>query len=66
MVEARGVEPLSETPSAKASTRLADHLKFSDTLGRPAALHILETCLISPRRPVTRLQGQPAKCHLAP
>ena len=28
MVEARGVEPLSGTPSTQASTRLADHLVF--------------------------------------
>ena len=31
MVEARGVEPLSETPSALASTRLADGLEFQRT-----------------------------------
>jgi len=28
LVEARGVEPLSGTPSTQASTRLADHLEF--------------------------------------
>ena len=35
MVEARGVEPLSGTPSTQASTRLVDHLVFRKSWADP-------------------------------
>ena len=66
MVEARGVEPLSETPSSKVSTRLACGLVFSERLGPLAALPLLGTCLISTQGPVTRLRAQPSKYSPSP
>ncbi len=61
MVEARGVEPLSGMPSTLVSTRLANDLVVSETLGPSAAVRFLGACLILIRSPVPRLPIQLSK-----
>ncbi len=65
LVEARGVEPLSGTPFAKTSTRLACDRYFG-ILRLACSVVTLETCSFSAIHPVPRLHAQPVKCRLPP